>query len=265
VACGALLSGAYCWKVTGSPLRMPYQVNRDAYGWPENLAFLPPKKVDLRDQALRDMYVKEVQHREIYKDPRKLLDNLATRLFESWTCLIGPLLCLPLAAGLLWSRRTRALALILAAMAALNLSQMVLYPYHLAPVVPLLFALTAEGTRRIYVIFTRASRRRGLVLAAALPAALAISGAMKLWADELRLPLAYWERSAEPHRDDRTLIAEWLEQRERKQLVIVRYDKGHPPDQEWVYNGADIEGGKIVWAREVDPASDARLVRHFSA
>ena len=194
-----------------------------------------------------------------------LLDNLTTRLHESWTCLIGPLLTLPLIAALLAPRRrTRALLLILAAMAGLNLLQMVLYPYHLAPVVPLLFALTAEGARRIYVAASRASRRRGLALAAALPAALAAAGAMKLSADELRLPLSYWERAAEPHRYERASIVEWLREREKKQLVIVRYAEGHPPDQEWVYNGADIEGGRIVWARQVDAESDARLVRHFA-
>ena len=40
----------------GQPLRMPYEVNRDTYGWPENLGFLPTKHVTSRHPVLRDMY-----------------------------------------------------------------------------------------------------------------------------------------------------------------------------------------------------------------
>ena len=43
LACAAGFTGYYNWRVTGSPARMGYQVNRDTYGWPENLAFLQPK------------------------------------------------------------------------------------------------------------------------------------------------------------------------------------------------------------------------------
>jgi hypothetical protein len=31
-----------------------------------------------------------------------------------------------------------------------------------------------------------------------------------------------------------------------------------------VYNGADLEGAPVLWARQIDPASDAALLRHYA-
>ncbi len=32
---------------------------------------------------------------------------------------------------------------------------------------------------------------------------------------------------------------------------------------DWVYNGADIDSEKVVWAREMGPDQDAELIRYF--
>ena len=91
----------------------------------------------------------------------------------------------------------------------------------------------------------------------ALPAAVMLVGVMKQAAPQLGLPLSYWERAEEPHRDARAYIQQWLSARAKQQLVIVRYSPFHSPDQEWVYNRADIDRSKVVWAREMDQASAA--------
>jgi hypothetical protein len=87
---------------------------------------------------------------------------------------------------------------------------------------------------------------------------------MKQEADDLVLKLAYWEQATELHHDARAYIAEWLAKRPAKQLVVVRYAPYHHPNQEWVYNRADIDGSKVVWAREVDARQDAELLQYFS-
>jgi hypothetical protein len=266
LVCGVAFTGYYCWRVTGSFLRMPYQVNRDTYGWPENLAFLSPRKIKFDDKVLESMYRKETEHHERYSSWDRIVDSFGVRVFDVWTFFLGPILSFPiLLVPWLWRNgRTRPLVAFLAIAAALNLGQMVLYPYHLAPVVPIIFALLAAGMRYVYVALSRTSARRGICFALVLPCCVVLAGAMKHPAAQLNLPLAYWERGYEPHRDARADIQAWLEAHPRKQLVMVRYGEYHSPDQEWVYNRADIDGSKVVWARERDPESNERLLRYFA-
>ncbi len=266
LACGVAFTGYYNWRVTGNPARMPYQVNRDTYGWPENLILLPAKKVVLQHKVLQAMYQQELKQRERFSTPLNFVESLDVRLYDNWTFFFGPLLTAPLLL-LPWifrDRRTRPLVVFLCVIAAVNLVQMVLYPYHLGPVVPIMFAIVAQGIRHIYVSLSRLGRPRAVYLMLVLPLCAILIGAMKQAADYLYIPLAYWEHAAEPHQEPRADIEAWLSARARKQLVIVRYAASHPPNQEWVYNHADIDGSKIVWAREMDHASDARLLKYFS-
>jgi hypothetical protein len=46
-------------------------------------------------------------------------------------------------------------------------------------------------------------------------------------------------------------------------LIFVHYRPEHDPHDEWVYNDADIDKSRIVWAREMYPASDQSLVEYF--
>jgi len=262
---GLLFTGLYNWRVTGSPLRMPYEVNRDTYGWPENLAFLPAKQLTLRHRVLRDMYRKEIAHHNIYNSWNWFVDSLDVRAFENWSYFCGPVLTIPLLflPRVFLDRRTRPLLLILAVIIGLNLFQMVWYSYHLGPIVPALFAVIAQGSKHIYVLLSRTKPARGLAFVLLLPLCVAAASTLKLEAANLGIPLTYWEHGAEAHRDARAYLQTWLSNRPRKQLVIVHYAPYHSPDQEWVYNGADIDGSKVVWAREMDADSDAQLVNYF--
>ena len=263
---GAVFTAYYCYRVTGSPVRMPYQVNRDTYGWPENLAFLPVKKVVLHDKVLKSMYRLELHNRQAYTSPQNIVESLNLRLFNNWAFFIGPILTIPLV-FLPWvfrDRRTRPLILFVTAIVVLNLFQLLLYPYHLAPIVPVMFVIATQAIRHLYVTLSRLNRPRGLYLVALIPVCLILVAIMKQQAQEWGIPLTYWETATEPHGDARASIEAWLSARPRRQIVLVRYAAGHSPNQEWVYNHADIDGSKIVWAREMDAASDARLLRYFS-
>jgi hypothetical protein len=47
-------------------------------------------------------------------------------------------------------------------------------------------------------------------------------------------------------------------------LIFVRYAPNHNQFQEWVYNGYDLENGKVLWAREMaDPLKNRELVEHY--
>jgi hypothetical protein len=49
-----------------------------------------------------------------------------------------------------------------------------------------------------------------------------------------------------------------------KLLVFVRYWPQHIFQQEWVYNAADVDGARIVWARDLGAAEDEKLRRRYT-
>jgi hypothetical protein len=62
---------------------------------------------------------------------------------------------------------------------------------------------------------------------------------------------------------DRAPMLAQLEREPGRHLVIVRYSAAHPPELEWVYNRADIDGSKVVWARDMGQEQNAELLRYF--
>ena len=46
-------------------------------------------------------------------------------------------------------------------------------------------------------------------------------------------------------------------------MVFVRYSADHDVGQEWVYNRADVDNAKVIWAREMTPERNRRLIDYF--
>lgn len=61
----------------------------------------------------------------------------------------------------------------------------------------------------------------------------------------------------------RLQILKQLESTSGDHLVLVHYSQDHDVGQEWVYNRADIDHAKVIWAREI-PGTDPRpLLNYF--
>jgi len=58
-------------------------------------------------------------------------------------------------------------------------------------------------------------------------------------------------------------VQEQLERASGRQLVFVRYWPQHIFQQEWVYNTADIDGARVVWARDLGASEDEKLRRYY--
>jgi hypothetical protein len=61
----------------------------------------------------------------------------------------------------------------------------------------------------------------------------------------------------------RARIAAELERYSGKQLAIVRYSTSHIVFDDWVYNPADVDNAKVIWAREMDGPANTELLRYF--
>jgi len=48
-----------------------------------------------------------------------------------------------------------------------------------------------------------------------------------------------------------------------KLLVFVRYDPHHLFQEEWVWNAAGIDAARIVWAHDLGPEENAKLLRYY--
>ena len=62
---------------------------------------------------------------------------------------------------------------------------------------------------------------------------------------------------------ERAQIEALLEHSPGKQLAIVRYGPKRNDLDQWVYNSADIDNSKVIWAREMDAANDLDLVHYY--
>ena len=128
-----------------------------------------------------------------------------------------------------------------------------------------LYLLIAEGLRRIFVWRRRtgegAAIVRNLMMSCGVIAVLL--GVLAI----LHIPVGgehpfRWS-SYKNTMPDRARVAAWLAEQPGKQLAIVRYAPEHDVLHEWVFNGADLENGKVVWARELRPDWEAALVSHY--
>jgi hypothetical protein len=61
----------------------------------------------------------------------------------------------------------------------------------------------------------------------------------------------------------RLVVQKKLEALPGKHLVMVRYSEDHNIHDDWVFNGADVDSQKVVWAREIDEQQDAKLFDYF--
>jgi len=62
---------------------------------------------------------------------------------------------------------------------------------------------------------------------------------------------------------ERAALLRQLQQLPGLQLVIVSYGSHHDVDREWVYNDADIDMAKVVWARDMGKSGNQELLQYF--
>jgi hypothetical protein len=263
---------AYNWSVTGDALRMPYLVHEATYVVaPVFLWQQPRPEPTYRHQVIRHFYTGTV--RDIYTGAdwgltlyttQRSLPGLAReglRKFDTlwrfylWSQfqlgLIFLLVMLPWVLHDRWAR----FALITCGvfLGGLFLETWVQVHYA-APVTGLVFALVLQTMRHLRLWhWGRRLNGRALVWAVS---AIALGAFLTAFVQRTWLDAPGWQF-------ERARILAQLPANGRRHLVIVRYGPAHSPLDEWVYNAADIDGAKVVWAREMNLAHDLELLEYF--
>jgi hypothetical protein len=239
--------GYYNWRVTGNALLHPQSLDMKTYTngtlflWEK----LPPPR---HYNNLQMDYFYNVYE----KVPFPVTYLLRRKTQQFWMFFLGSALSVPLLA-FFWVMRERRMRLLLAQFAILGLELLaffVFYPHYAAPLTATVFILLMEAMRHLR-LWEVLGRPLGLMLCR-----------MVVLLTVVRVPFVAVNdfMNPDPIFDavtvaDRVRVTRQLDAMPGKQLVLVRYAMVHAPNNEWVYNRADIDGSKIVWTRDI-PGQD---------
>jgi hypothetical protein len=263
--------GYYNYRVFGSPTTLPYTVNRAQYGVAPYFVWQSQRPEPLyRHEVMRKFY--EQQELDGFQKihsvsgffTQTLLKAAEGILFFQGIVLLLPLLMLR---RVLLDRRIRFLVLCVLVLMAGQLVEIYLFPHYLAPFTAAFYGIGLQAMRHLR-LWTPGNQPVGLALVRLTVTLCVVLAGLRLYDKSLHLDLSSaWAAEWYGHRlesgAERAKIAADLGKHPEKALVIVRYSPDHQPLDEWVYNAADIDNSKVVWAREMDEAENLELIQYY--
>lgn len=253
---GGVALGTYNHAVTGSAATFPYSLHESRYGQtPMLLLNSPPAPPAYRYSEIEDFH--SGWEKQWYTRQSTLRGWLSTKFavtmysgyyFLTPVIAAAALACRPWR----WRRLTPAVGVAAATYAA-TLAVTWYNPHYFAPFIPLLFVASAAGLRRIDVYsrqwFGGWRAAPILVLAQVVMFVMAATR-------HVQTPQPGWALQ-------RAAIAEELAKSPGRHVIFVSYGVDHNCHSEWVFNGADIDSSKVVWARSMGSAGDAELMGYY--
>lgn len=260
ILCVAMMA-YYNRSVTGSPWQMPYELHQKQYfPTPVFLWQSPSGRPQYRHVEMRAFY--EVYAADPYFQQQSLRGYLQFRqmyLLGMWYFFLRPAAALPLVLIGRCLRREPRLWIAVGCFATCLAGSFAvpwLQPHYLAPAVPAMFLLLVACMRQMrgWGVVAGVSGRSALIGWLAIYVVLFVLGAR----GELR------DSEPNPWYRDREKLKQMLAEQPGKHLVVVQYAPDHSVLDEWVFNGADVNSAKIVWARNMGPKENEKLFRYFS-
>jgi len=248
----------YNAHLTGNPLTFPYQHNGATYSLVPLFVWQPlGPEPSYRHREFHDYHLEWAKPKYLeMQTAAGYLNDVAARLkaFCSFFFGIGllvPLLALPWTLRNPWMRIAGgASGLLLATLIVTTWFQ----PHYAAPIVGVLMVLTVQGLRHL-ALWRWHGFPVGRWYVLALPVVyLAL------------MPVALGnlvQDDGDAWYEHRARLLSQLEHDDERHVVIVRYGPDHSPLQEWVYNRADIDAAKVIWARDMGEPANRRLFDYF--
>ena len=251
--------GYYNWRLTGNALLFPHVLNSRTYSTVGLFLWDHPKPpLEYRNQQFEDFYNgwEREDYQNTWQDVWRVTQEKLTRSGSTYVWW-GALLLLP---GLPFALRDRKMLVPVSALALVGAGFLVSiwsFPHYAAPATCAIFLLLVQAVRHLRRI-RLAKRSVGAALSCAALFLLPVE--VGLLASNRRCDPLEWACQGDP---SRAAIEEKLSHTPGKHLILVRYEEDHNIHDEWVYNGAEIDSAKVVWARELDPQQNARLLAYF--
>jgi hypothetical protein len=243
----------YFWRVTGSPFRMPYQTYSQEYAAAPAFVWQNPvPEPAYRHPDLRAAHLAFARDYYALRDGSTAWRALLAKLQLLGTFYLGPMVLLPLLLCWRLPRGRNCLPFVCTAVTVCGiLLGVYLQPHYGAPLMPFVLILAVQSLRFLWIV-RRFGNRIGEFLVLSTPV----------------ICLAYAIVSAlSPHASAtvslRAKTEDWLKGAGPRHVVIVHYEPGHAPADEWVYNAADIDRASIIWARDMGIERNRELVQYF--
>lgn len=262
LAIGGAATCYYNLQVTGDPFKMPYQVQIENYWMGKPLIWQKP---DLD---------KKFRHADLEAYFRQQLDDISAvkagycaeigrRAAIVWRSCLWP--------GLGWAlffvlfalhqKKTRLMLLLfLGALPAFFITSL-WHLHHFAPMLGLFLGIALVGIQKIWRWQWKGRNMgRAFVRACAIMWILVLAAQLNMARVDSNCQMGWFSAFITA----RAKVSNMLQASGQRHLVIVRYESGHDLTEEWVLNKPDIDNSQIVWAREMDPEANKKLVEYFS-
>ncbi len=251
--------GYYNWRLTGNALLFPHVLNSRTYRTTGLFLWDHPKEPrEYHNQQFEDFYNgwERKDYQNTWQDVWKVTGEKLTRTGSTYFWW-GALALLPGLPFVFFDRSMRLPLLIFLLGAAGFFSLIWSMPHYAAPLTGVIYLLLVQSLRHLRTIRVR-QRPIGLVLSWV--AFFLLVGDVAYSVSHRVCDPLEWTCQGDP---SRAAIAEQLFRTPGKHLILVRYAEDHNLHDEWVYNGAEIDSAKVLWARELDPQQNARLFAYF--
>jgi len=260
----AAATGYFNYRVTGDPLRIPYIEYAKQYSLVPIFAFEPlnPPK-PWPTPVMRDVHnnweLKRWQESRTWKlIPVRLEDwhRAALAFFKNTILLLPMLAFLPV---MFRDRRSRLPLVCLLATLAATLAGICCYTHYLAPAVPAAFIVLVQSLRHLQV-WRLNGQPVGRFLSRALPA---VTLGLAIASQAVILIRQTPPDTAHARNSRRAQVEDELADKAGQHVILVRYSGTQSPHEEWVYNSANIDSQEIVWAHDLGPEENRKLLDYY--
>jgi hypothetical protein len=254
--------GYYNFRVTGTPFRMPYMIHEAQYAAAPVFLWMKPQPMPVHlHRVIADAHATALRYYYKQQTIRGFVAELWVRLlyFKLYLWHYIPALFLP---GLFIAVKRDIfprLALVTwVGVVCVTIFQTWLLPHYLAPILPLEIALILFGMIEVEKWTWRGKPSGRFIVRITAFMLCGLSITFFCISRVKHEKYDSWEY-------DRPLVIHRLEKLEGQHLVVVKYQPNHNGFREWVYNGADIDGSKVVFAQDMGAERNARLIDYFQA